>query len=69
MTKVVNLSTDYNRIIDIRKCDNISSYHLTIKDQMLSAKNPDELQNKFQWVMTRNDLLILRDAIYNALSE
>lgn len=69
MKTTVNLGSDYKRIIDIRACKNINSFDFVIKDQMLTAKNPDELQNKFQWIMSKSDLRSLRDVIDVALAE
>ena len=69
MKTTFDISQDYKRIVGIRACPNIKRFNMTVQDQMLTAKNPKELQTKFHWVMTKDDLILLRSAIDAALVE
>ena len=63
-----NLCEDYQHVVSFRECLNIGKYEFKVDSQWLSAKNPDELQNKFTWLMTAHDLRKLRNMIDETLS-
>ena len=63
-----NLCEDYQHIVSFSECLNIGKYEFKVDSKWLSAKNPDDPQTKFTWLMTAYDLRKLRNMIDETLS-
>ena len=64
---VLNLSKDYNKIVNITPYGNRDGFVLRVDGQWLGAKSPDEVHREFEWVTTAAQLRKFRDAIDQAL--
>lgn len=67
MQQEFSVSQDFKRIVTIRKYAEPNKFELKIQSKWSGAKNPDDLQNEFQWVTTAEELAKLQQFIADSV--
>lgn len=68
MQKEFEISKGFTRIVTVRKYADPDKFELKIQTKWAGAKNPDELQNEFQWITTADQLVDLQKFIEKAVN-
>ena len=68
-TEIIHVSQDYKLHVSVSPvAAEFGDYHLKVQSQLLSAKDPEDLQTKYQVTLSRRQLLELVHTIIKGIT-